>query len=171
MTERPITPSSTLETEPSPFDAGEHKQSAPETTSSSLAGELLDAVESGCSASLLEALSRIALIDTGGFAPAHGPAEDAAEREKLELLRSLAVQMRLDLHAMLMHIYQRIEASRGYLEVARHIAGRAPGSGSDLSKALPRLGLNRGSDDRGRTGHLPLADGQEFAAGEGNGEN
>lgn len=131
-----------------------------ESLSSRLAGEMLDAVDSGCSAALLDALSRIALIDTGAATRGEIDTRDNMEREKLELLRALAVQMRLDLHAMLMHICQRIEASRGYLEVARHLAGRAPGSGSDLGNALPRFGL----DDRTKTG------GREFGASGQNGD-
>ncbi|MCL4782547.1 MAG: hypothetical protein KJZ70_05890 [Bryobacterales bacterium] len=120
----------------------------PESVSRRLATELLDAVDSGSSAALLEILSRIAFVDaeTADL----GETDAGEEREKLELLRALAVQMRLDLHSMLMHIYQRIEASRGYLEIARHLAGRAPGSGSDLGNALPRVGSRAGLDWKGR---------------------
>jgi hypothetical protein len=121
---------------------------------------MLDAVDSGSSAALLDALSRIALIDIGTATMGEIYPCDNTEREKLELLRALAVQMRLDLHAMLMHICQRIEASRGYLEVARHLAGRVPGSGSDLGNALPRFGLD------GRT----EPDGREFGASGKNGD-
>jgi hypothetical protein len=104
-----------------------------------LAGELLDAVDSGSSAHLLEALSRIALIDLGApeWSEPGAGALSAEERERLELLRALAVQLRLDLHAMLMHIYQRIEASRGYLDVVRHLAGREESGQGGLWSALP----------------------------------
>jgi hypothetical protein len=110
-----------------------------ETLVSLLAGELLDAVDSGSSAELLEALSRIALMDVGAAEwkePGIG-ALSPEERERLELLRALAVQLRLDLHAMLMHIYQRIESSRGYLEVVRHLAGREESCQGGLWNALP----------------------------------
>lgn len=110
-----------------------------ETLVSLLAGELLDAVDSGSSAELLEALSRIALMDVGAAEwkePGTG-ALSPEERERLELLRALAVQLRLDLHAMLMHIYQRIESSRGYLDVVRHLAGREESSDRGLWSALP----------------------------------
>lgn len=119
-----------------------------ESVSRRLAAELLDAVDSGSSAALLEILSRIAFVDAETADV--GEADNGAEREKLELLRALAVQMRLDLHAMLMHICQRIEASRGYLDIARHLAGRAPGSGSDLGNALPRIGCHDGLAWNGR---------------------
>lgn len=121
-----------------------------ESASCRLAAQLLDAVDSGSSAALLEALSRIALIDLNAPIGEEVDVRDDLEREKLELLRALAVQMRLDLHAMLMHICQRIEASRGYLEVARQLAGRTPDSGCDLGNALPRLGLNGGTEMGGR---------------------
>lgn len=121
-----------------------------ESVAGRLAGELLDAVDSGSSAALLEALSRIALLDPDLEVLGETSGNDHVEREKLEILRALAVQMRLDLHAMLMHIYQRIEASRGYLDIARHLAGRAPGAGADLGNALPRLGLERGIAPGGR---------------------
>ncbi|MCC7340442.1 MAG: hypothetical protein IT170_05090 [Bryobacterales bacterium] len=115
-----------------------------------LAAELLDAVDSGSSAALLGVLSRIARMDLGiGNAKGMDAADDA-ELERLELLRAIAVQMRLDLHAMLMHIYQRIETSRSYLDIARHLAGRAPGEGADLGAALPRLGLEEGATPGGR---------------------
>ncbi|MCC6263503.1 MAG: hypothetical protein IT169_08000 [Bryobacterales bacterium] len=125
-----------------------------------LAAELLDAVDSGSSASLLEVLSRIALMDPGIGKPDEVNTADDGEFEKLELLRAIAVQMRLDLHAMLMHIYQRIEASRSYLDIARHLAGRAPGEGADLGTALPGLGLKVGATPGGR----------EFDTGGRNGE-
>lgn len=121
-----------------------------ESVAGRLAAELLDAVDSGSSAALLETLSRITLLDPDLEVLGEANGDDHVEREKLELLRALAVQMRLDLHAMLMHIYQRIEASRGYLDIARHLAGRAPGTGSDLGNALPRLGLERGVVPGGR---------------------
>lgn len=131
--------------EKSPLDSGFSEDALaeePESVSRSLATELLDAVDSGSSAALLEILSRIAMVDaeTADL----GETNAGVEREKLELLRALAVQMRLDLHSMLMHICQRIEASRGYLDTARHLAGRAPGSGSDLGNALPRIGSHNG---------------------------
>ena len=130
-----------------------------ESVSRRLAAELLDAVDSGSSADLLEILSRIAFVDAETVEL--GETDAGVEREKLELLRALAVQMRLDLHAMLMHIYQRIEASRGYLDIARHLAGRAPGSGSDLGNALARIGSHDGLawngrelDANGRSGEI-----------------
>ena len=125
-----------------------------------LAATLLDAVDSGSSSALLDVLSKIALIDVKQADLGERSADAGAEHEKLELLRALAIQMRLDLHAMLMHIYQRIEASRGYLDIARHLAGRTPGSGYDLGNALPRIGL----------GHPSELGGQELGTNRQNGE-
>jgi hypothetical protein len=98
-----------------------------------LAAELLDAVDDGSSSGLLEALSRIALTDLTGSEA------NESEREKLELLRTIAVQMRVDLHAMLMHIYQRLEASRSYLTVVRHLAGRPDEESASLWQGLPGI--------------------------------
>lgn len=108
-----------------------------EDLSSLLAAELLDAVDSGSPAVLLDTLSRIALVDIGLDA-AEGRPANCLEWERLELLRAIAVQLRLDLHAMLMHIHQRVEASRGYLDVARRLAGRPVSGEPGLCNALPR---------------------------------
>ncbi|MCZ2157658.1 MAG: hypothetical protein LC114_27805 [Bryobacterales bacterium] len=106
-----------------------------EQTSSRLAAELLDAVECGSTATLLEVLSSIARIDTGSCGESN--VVGCMECERLELLRAIALQLRLDLHAMLMHIYQRLEASRAYLDMVRNLAGRPHGGASDLGNALP----------------------------------
>lgn len=122
-------PNSTSTSEHGETDGTPNEPAGP-GVSTLLAAELLDAVEDGSSSGLLEALSRIALTD-----PAGGDASES-EREKLELLRTIAVQMRLDLHAMLMHIYQRLEASRSYLAVVRHLAGRPDEESASLWQGL-----------------------------------
>jgi hypothetical protein len=112
---------------------------------STLAGQLLDAVDQGSSARLLEVLSHIAQFDLAQEQARQDeqvPSEASLspqEWERLELLRALAVQLRLDLHAMLMHIYQRVEASRGYLDVVRHLAGREANGHGGIWNALPGM--------------------------------
>ncbi len=84
------------------------------------ARELLEAVDSGSAPELMELLAKIIRVEPQAVQ------YERRERERLELLQGIALRMRMDLHAMLMHIYQRLEASRTYLDVVRHLAGDSP---------------------------------------------
>lgn len=83
------------------------------------ARELLAAVDTGSAPELMDLLAAIIRAE-----PAVQGME-RRERERMELLQGIALQMRLDLHGMLIHIYQRLEASRTYLDVVRHLAGES----------------------------------------------
>ncbi len=81
-----------------------------------LANRLLGAVESGSAPELMDLLTHIIQQPPGEPGGRAG--------EQLELLQGIALQMRLDLHAMLLHIYHRLEATRAYLDLVRHLAAR-----------------------------------------------
>ncbi|MCU0226236.1 MAG: hypothetical protein MUF01_01235 [Bryobacterales bacterium] len=92
-----------------------------------LANRLLQAVESGSAPDLMDLLTQILQ---------QSPKElNRRGGERLELLQGIALQMRLDLHAMLAHIYHRLEATRAYLELVRHLAGE--GSAAAAKPAEP----------------------------------
>ncbi|MCW5964529.1 MAG: hypothetical protein KIT83_10870 [Bryobacterales bacterium] len=110
--------------------------SAGKSSTEKWARELLTAVESGCASELMDLLAEIIRVEpqVGGM--------ERRERERMELLQGIALQMRLDLHAMLVHIYQRLEASRTYLDVVRHLAGESSAESAEnprRSQRRPRL--------------------------------
>lgn len=83
------------------------------------ARELLSAVDTGSAPELMDLLAAIIRVEPAVLGM------ERRERERMELLQGIALQMRLDLHGMLIHIYQRLEASRTYLDVVRHLAGES----------------------------------------------
>lgn|GEM_PF-2144898 len=93
-----------------------------------LARELLQAVDQASATELLELLTRIIRTSPGDAGSREPIAPNSAgngsqSTERLELLQSIAMRLRIDLHSMLMQIYQRLEAARSYLGVVRHLAG------------------------------------------------
>ncbi len=115
--------------QPNGDEREEEKRSEPvqlsETELGSLVGELsrelLQTVDEGSAPELLDLLSRIVSTDGDTLRGA------TRDRERLELLQSIAMRLRLDLHSMLAQIYQRLEAARAYVGVVRHLAGEPDG--------------------------------------------
>jgi len=92
-------------------------KNSPRNDTQQWARQLLVAVDKASAPELMDLLATIIQAS---------PSPERRERERMELLQGIALKMRLDLHAMLMHIYQRLEASRTYLDVVRHLADEGP---------------------------------------------
>lgn len=108
-----------LKEQPAPRDTppGNSQETELSRIVATLSRELLQSVEEGSARELLTLLTRI--VNTNAQQAESTP----QDRERLELLQSIAMRLRLDLHSMLAQIYQRLEAARAYVSVVRHLAG------------------------------------------------